>query len=256
MARPIYLVYPPESRRPGISRWICEITADMSADHDWGGWSLRPIPLRPDTSFKVSDLTSRVKPESGRGPVLFVVPAKSAPRKVAQDKLKDITVTDTTDPLSRAVLLRDLANLRDRFLSFVANSSLSVELPRRLVACILIVRKLHNQKKWGGNHDKNFLAGEDIPNGGGVDTVKDIARIVVNELSVRGILITKYGGRSGRQKYALNKKRRHDIELLKDGVCVKSIRDWAYKHHKDNKPMAVPWVNSAGTEPLSPTTTR
>ena len=227
----------------------------MSGDNDWDGWSLRPMELRRDTSFKVPDLTSRVKPVSGCGPVMFVVPAKGEPRKAAQDKLKHITVTDTTNPTNHGSLLRDLANLRDRFVSFVASRSLAVELPRRLIACILIVRKLHNQRKWGGNHNKNFLAGEDIPNGGGVDAVKDIADIVVNELSVRGILIRKYGGRSGRQKYALNKKRKQDIELLKNGVCAESIRDWAYKHHKDNKPMAAPWVNSAGTGPLPPTTT-
>ena len=53
---------------------------------------------------------------------------------------------------------------------------------------MLIVRKLYRYKYWGGAHNKNFIWGDDIANGRGVDPVfKDIAKDVANFLRLKGI---------------------------------------------------------------------
>ena len=225
---PIYLVHPPDSRFHGLSGWIQQIKVDMSSDPEWEGFSLRCMELRANAGFQVTDLTSRVIAEPG--PVLFFRQTQSHPRELAQEKLEDCTVTSITNPASKTDLLADLKALRDRFVGGGAERFL----PRRLVAIILIVRKLYNGKYWGGNHNKGFLKSDDIANGRGVSPdFKDIAATVANFLRITGILVAKKGGRRrGRrkeQKYALNTERRSDIESLVDGEYDESIRHWAFK---------------------------
>ena len=197
----------------------------MSGDPAWDGFPLRWIELRRDSGFRITDVTSRVGSELG--PVLFFRQAKSRPRAETQERLKDRTVTSITDPEDKTALLSDLGALRARF------ASGEPLLPRRLVAVILIVRKLYSGQYWGGSHEKNFIWSDAIANGRGVDpSFKDIAQTVANFLRGEGVLVPKWGGRTGRarkrQKYALNRERRTDIERLVDGVYDKSIRRWVY----------------------------
>ena len=99
-----------------------------------------------------------------------------------------------------------------------------------LSTIILIVRKLHSGKYWGGNHNKGFLKSDDIANGRGVSPdFKDITTAVANFLRIRGILVAKKGtgrrrGRRKEQKYALNTERRSDIESLVDIEYDEGIR--------------------------------
>ena len=140
------------------------------------------------------------------------------------------TVIQVTNPMNRAEFLADLRSLRDLF------ASGEPQLPRRLVATVLIVRKLCIQKYWGGSHEKNFIWGDEIANGRGVTPdYKDIAQDIANFLCLRGMLIAKYGsgkrkGRKGK-KYALNRQREEDIRRLANGDETRDerVNRWLYK---------------------------
>ena len=134
------------------------------------------------------------------------------------------TVVKITSPSNSTELWADLCQIRDLF------ASGEPFLPRRLVAAMLIVRKLHRHKYWGGANEKNFIWSDEIANGRGVEpTFKDIASGVANFLRLNGILIVKYGGgKKKRQKYALNPSRMADIQSFANhgNIADESVRRW------------------------------
>lgn len=178
-----------------------------------------------DNSFRVTDVLSRVGAELG--PVLVFAVAQSVPRQETLQRLARRTVAKATAPEDSTRLWTDLCEIRDLF---AAGEPL---LPRRLVAAMLIVRKFHRHKYWGGGHEKNFLWADEIANGRGVPPVfKDIARDIANFLYQKGILIVKYEGKKKKgQKYALNPARIEDItSLANDGtVSDPAVVHWFYK---------------------------
>ncbi len=221
---PIYIVHPPEVRFPGIEGWILDVEAVVSIDPDWAAYPLRWIPMRDDYAFRVTDVLSRVA--SALGPVLIFRSAQTALRQEVRQSLAGRTVVRFTEATDSTQLWSDLREVRDLF------ASGEPLLPRRLVAAMLIMRKLHRHKYWGGSHEKNFIWGDDIANGRGVDpTFKDIAQDVANFLRLKGFLLAKYGGGKKGQKYALNPSRIDDIRgLANDGkVSDASVQQWFYK---------------------------
>ena len=101
---------------------------------------------------------------------------------------------------------------------------------------MLIVRKLYRHKYWGGGHEKNFIWGDEIAKGRGVDPVfKDIAQDIANFLRVKEILVAKYGGGGTKgQKYALNPARIEDIRMLANEGLISdpSVEEWFYKDNR------------------------
>ena len=191
---PIYIVHPPELRFPGISEWLREAANATSDDPEWAAFPLHTIATREDLGFQVTDVLSRVASETG--PVLIFKSTQTSPRQQVRMRLARKTVVQVTDPVDCAELLGDLRSLRDLF------ASGEPQLHRRLVATVLIIRKLYTHKYWGGSHQKNFIWSDDIANGRGVaPDFKDIAQDVANFLYLRGILIAKYG--SGKRKALL-----------------------------------------------------
>ena len=221
---PIYIVHPPEVRFPGIEQWILDVEAVVSNDPDWAAYPRQWIAMREDHAFRVTDILSRVA--SVLGPVLIFRSAQTALRQEVRQRLSGRTVVRFTDATDSTQLWSDVREVRDLF------ASGEPLLPRRLLAAMLIVRKLHRHKYWGGSHEKNFIWGDDIANGRGVDpTFKDIAQDVANFLRLKGLLLAKYGGGRKGQKYALNPDRKDDIgRLANDGeVSDASVQQWFYK---------------------------
>lgn len=221
---PIYIVHPPEVRFPGIEGWIVDVEAVVSNDPDWTEYPLRWIQMRDDYAFRVTDILSRVA--SALGPVVIFRSAQTALRQEVRQRLSGRTVVRFTEAADSTQLWSDLREARDLF------ASGDPFLPRRLVAAMLIVRKLLRHKYWGGSHEKNFIWGDDIANGRGVDpTFKDIAQDVANFLRLKGLLLAKYGGGRKGQKYALNPERKDDIHrLANDGeVSEAAVQQWFYK---------------------------
>lgn len=221
---PIYVVHPSELRFPGIREWIRDVEGVVVNDAEWVAFPLRWIAMRDDYGFRVTDVLSRVGSELG--PVLIFGSAQTAPRREVRQSLVHKTVVKLTDPADSTHLWSDLRELRDVF------ASGEPFLPRRLVATMLIIRKLHRHKYWGGGHEKNFIWGDELANGRGVDpTFKDIAQDIANFLRLKGVLVVKYGGGKKGQKYALNPGRMDDIQsLANDGqVADVSVQHWFYK---------------------------
>lgn len=222
---PIYVVHPSELRFPGIGEWIRDVEGVVANDPQWVAFPLRWIAMRDDYGFRVTDVLSRVGSELG--PVLIFGSAQTAPRQEVRQRLARKTVVKVTDPADSTHLWSDLRELRDFF------ASGEPFLPRRLVAAMLIIRKLHRHKYWGGGHEKNFIWGAELANGRGVDpTFKDIAPEIANFLRLKGILVAKYGGgKTKGQKYALNPSRLDDIQsLANDGlVADEAVQRWVYK---------------------------
>ena len=223
---PIYIVHPPEQWFPGIGEWIRDVESIVSNDPEWVAFPLRWIKMRDDHGFRVTDILSRVG--SDLGPVLIFKGARTAPRQEVLQRLEGKTVAVVRNPSDSTELWSDLCMLRVQF------ASGEPFLSRRRVATMLIVRKLYRHDYWGGSHNKNFIWGDEIANGRGVDPAfKDIAQAVANFLLLRGILVAKYGHgkRKKRQKYALNSDRRDDIKgLANEGqILDMSVQHWFYK---------------------------
>jgi hypothetical protein len=222
---PVYVVHPSEKAFPGISEWISDVKSVVADDAAWDPFPIRWLPMADDNSFRVTDVLSRVGAELG--PVLVFAVAQSIPRQQTRQKLARRTVVKTTTSGDSTQLWNDLCEIRDLF------ASGQPHLPRRLVATMLIVRKLHRHKYWGGGNEKNFLWGDEIANGRGVSPAfKDIAQEIANFLRLKEILIVKYGGKGTKgQKYALNPSRIDDITALaNDGTASDpTIEQWFFK---------------------------
>jgi len=224
---PVYVVHPSEKGFPGISEWIGEIESVVADDTSWAPFPIRWICMGNDNSFRVTDVLSRVGSELG--PVLVFAVAQSVPRQQTVQHLARRTVVKLTAPGDSTQLWTDLCEIRDLF------ASGEPFLPRRLVAAMLITRKLHRHKYWGGGNEKNFLWGDELANGRGVPpTFKDIAPEIANFLYQKGILIVKYEGKRKKgQKYALNPARIDDVAALaNDGTASDpTVQQWFYKDH-------------------------
>ena len=223
---PIYIVHPPEQWFPGIGEWIRDVESTASNYPEWAAFPLRWIKMRDDHGFRVTDILSRVG--SDLGPVLIFGSAQAAPRQEVKQRLAGKTIVRVANPSDSTEMWSDLLELRNLF------ASGEPFLPRRRVATMLIVRKLHRCDYWGGSHNKNFIWSDDIANGRGVDPAfKDIAQAVANFLLLKGILVAKYGHgkRKKRQQYALNSDRRNDIQrLANEGqISDRSVQHWFYK---------------------------
>lgn len=222
---PVYVVHPSDKAFPGISHWIVEVEAVVEGDVAWASFPIRWLPMADDNSFRVTDVLSRVGTQLGA--VLLFDVAQAKPRQETRQRLARRTVVKTTSPGDSTQLWKDLCEIRDLF------ASGQPHLPRRMVATMLIVRKLHRHKYWGGGNEKNFLWGDEIANGRGVPpTFKDVAQDVANFLRLKEILIVKYGGKGTKgQKYALNPSRIDDITALaNDGTASDpTIEQWFVK---------------------------
>ncbi len=148
--------------------------------------------------FRVDELIRLV--ERQRGPVLVFDCANSRTMAICRQKLLRRSTVVSRFPQDETDLWATLCHAREQHLRG------EPQLPRKLVAAVLIVRKLMAGDYWGGENHKNFLYSDELAKGRGVDeTFRDIAPEVASILSQYSLLQTKYGGgRSGRQKYALN----------------------------------------------------
>ena len=97
--------------------------------------------MRDDYGFRVTDVLSRVGSELGA--VLIFGSAQAAPRQEVRQRLAGKTVVKLTEPADSTELWSDVREIKELF------ASGEPFLPRRLIATMLIVRKLYRHKSWG-----------------------------------------------------------------------------------------------------------
>lgn len=222
---PIYIVHPSELRFPDLSSWKSDIGGVVSADEDWAEYPIAWLSMRDDSTFQVTDVLSRVG--SQLGAVFIFEKAAFKLRQEVRERLAGKTVVMVEQPLDSTELWVRLCELREMF------ASGEPMLPRRLVATVLIVRKLYSHDYWGGANEKNFLWGDELAKGRGVDdSYKDIAQDVANYLRLKGLLQVKYGGKGTKgQKYALSPSCKGELVALANECQILSadVRQWCWK---------------------------
>jgi len=207
---PVYVIHPVELRFPGMSSFKDDIAEVIAAEPSWRDWEIVWISMDPQNWFRISDVASRIG--TTLGPVVIFSSAQGPVREQLRSKLQAKTVVVVTSGSESTALWQDIETAKQYFL---AGEPL---LPRKLVLAVLLVRKLIAGNYWGGSHEKKFIWVDELAKGRGVDeSFKDIAKEVANILTLKGVLIPKYGGnrpKRSRQKYAVNPERRHDVLAL------------------------------------------
>lgn len=201
----LYIIVPAAPYLPVIGDWKDEITATLQADPQWRGWSAHWIAMDGSNGFVVNDIKARVFQHLG--PVLVFDCARQGPLGLLQSALHSRTVVEIlTAPPTSTDLWEAIVEIRKK------HDSGEPFLPRKLIAAVLLVRKLYRGGYWGGTRNKNYLRGDDLANGRGVsEDFKDIILGVENDLYLHGIVIRK----GGALKCALNPKARHRIEEIR-----------------------------------------
>lgn len=203
----IYVLHPCVERWPPVLEWIADVESIVSCDAAWLGWTIQWVQTDKRGDFRADDLIRLV--ELNRGPILQFGETNAKPAAIIRQELQRRCVIELVSPTDSTALWAAMCDLRDKHLDGLPR------LPRRLVAAVLIVRKLVKHDYWGGSHEKNFLYADDLAKGRGVDeSFSDIAREVANTLAQHSILIGKYGGNGKRQKYALNISQKAAIDRI------------------------------------------
>lgn len=204
MSTPIYIIIPPKA-----SAWVAEVL-EILPKADWADFELIPIEMDHPNDFRVD----RVLPQILRrlGPAVVSDCAVKA-SQMLQTKLATKSVVCVRATLDSTDLWVHLDEARKRHLSGEPN------LPRKYVAAVCVVRKLARRRFWGGTNDKNHLYLENLVKGGIPPQVLGVIHETINDLTLNGILVAKYGTQSNDQKYALNKAKMNEIDrIIKSGV--------------------------------------
>jgi hypothetical protein len=202
----VYLVHPGPQQNPDLAGWIVEVEHLIRTVTDWDDWDLECIRYNDRNGFDVQPLFVRVlnKP----GPVVLLENVQQKPLADIREKLgihAVLLVESAADPTDLWAIVDDA---RQRHING------EPLLARKLVAAVLIVRKLRHGNHWGGNA-KGYLWHYDLAKGRGVpEQFSDIVGEVANDLLLQDILIYKTS--KGLKKYALNPERKAEIHAIAD----------------------------------------
>ena len=197
----IYLLHPANSV---IQQWIEEVREVLREDKKWKDRQIISLPYDSRNSFRISDVCARVG--SVNGPVILLEKVQTKPREQLRELLRYRTIVSVCSASCSDDIYQAVLESLDRF------EDGEPHLPRKLVAAILIVKKLYVQNYWAGR-DKGYVWGKDIKKGRGIPAeFVDIVDEVVNDLLNKGVLISKKS--CGKTKYALNKDRRIEISSI------------------------------------------
>ena len=190
-----------------MKEWVQEAWGVAEIDH--GGWEFRTFEYSRQNGFTVNDVYSQVMER--KGPILLCRPHQQGDYALLRDRISGRYEVRSTEVFDSA----DLIDPIERIVQ--AHENGEPTLPRKLACAILLIYKLHKGDWWGGeSKNKSFMWVADLAKGRGVDkSFVDIAPEVSNTLSQKGYLTTKPS--QGKKKYALNIKRKEDIEkILRD----------------------------------------
>lgn len=197
----LHIVRPLPLYLPVIDTWVAEVEAVIGVDAAWGGWSLHWILMDRENGFKATDVLARIL--QNPGPVVIFDSAQRKPLEILRSRLLRRSVVCVVCPSDSTELWASMCDIKGR------HESGEPLLPRKLVAAVLLVRKLYRGKYWGGTRNKNFMWTSDLAKGRGVpEEFQDIIQEVANDLFLSGLLIRK----GGLPKVALNPKRRREID--------------------------------------------
>ncbi len=168
------------------------------------GWNKVGIEADKQNSFCAQSVHSRVG--ANLGPIVVVGNLKQSAIAALRGRVSDRLVVEVCQ---FPAMPEDLI---DRFrLALEMHESGEPFLPERLVAALLLVRKLEKYHYWGGGaKDKSYLWADDVAKGRGIPaTLATIVKEVANQLALKGLLKTKRS--QGGTKYALEPKMRKEI---------------------------------------------
>ncbi len=200
----VYLLHPGPQSHPAIAGWIIEVEQFLRADPSWNEWDIDCVPYNERNGFDVQPLFARVL--RNPGPVLLLENVQSKPLGDLREKLRAHTIVLLKSPGDSTDLWEAVSEARRR------HEALEPLWSRKLVVAILIVRKLRNLRRWGGNA-KGYLWGYDLAKGRGLDEkFIDVASEVANTLFLHQVLIKKTS--QGLPKYALNPDRKDEVYAI------------------------------------------
>ncbi len=177
-----------------------DVVSVFLSDPDFDGWSVHWIEMDAANGFKALDVLARVTQQPG--PVIVFDCAQTKPLEILRSLLLTRSIICVVSPADSTELWASIADAKTK------HESGEPFLPRKLIAAVLLVRKLYRGKYWGGTRNKNFLWIADLAKGRGVsEDFQDIIADVANILFLNGVLIHK----GGKPKVALNPERRAEI---------------------------------------------
>lgn len=196
---PIVYVGHPVSQYPGdCAEWV---VACAQAPADLGGAEIKAFPYERNSSLNANEFCSRVR--KAPGPVLLLQNVQTKTVELIREKLGTLVPILVVSVGAIEELRATLMRVCDLHAQGLPHAPLDV------VVGLLMVRKLDQERMWGGNA-KGFMWADNIPKGRGLDA-KFEGRVphVLNMLYQRGIIVLKTS--QSQKKYALNQDRREEI---------------------------------------------
>lgn len=180
---------------PGMAACVNGALANVACRPEWAGWTHNLRCYDYSNSLVVNDLASAVVQRNG--PVLLLNPVQTPVIGLLRQKIGHLVVVQVVDAYDQPTLVDALCRTKGM------HESGEPQLPRKLVAAILLVHKLAKEKKWGGTRQKNFMWASDLPKGRGFDeSFADLLPSLISDLLAEGLLQSKTSQR--KKKYALN----------------------------------------------------
>lgn len=197
----LYLGHPVHQYE-GDTASLAKQCAQTPAAH--GNWSIRASQYEFNASLNIRDFCSLVLQTPG--PVLLLQPVQNKTLEGIRQRLTGRVPVEAQTIITLDDLRTAIIAVGQRF------DQGEPFLPLDVVVALLMLRKLDQERMWGGNA-KGYMWSADIPRGRGLDE-KYAARVslVLNILLQHKLLIQKTS--QSKKKYALNPNLREDIYAI------------------------------------------
>jgi hypothetical protein len=192
---------------PHIKEWVEDACAVVYAEDQFSEWTHKLIVADIHNGFNFLDVYSQVA--EVMGPVILLSSLKKGPIAGLMSKLKlgcivrhYEHINNATDIYSAVVETLTLHESGEPFI------------PLNLAIALLMLRKLIDGDRWGGDAtNKAYMWADDLGRGRGIpENLRGNVLNVANTLALKGLLKTK--GSQGKTKYALNPDARKQIHEL------------------------------------------
>jgi hypothetical protein len=206
----LFVVCPDERYAPDIKEWVEDACALVYAEDQFSEWTHKIITADLHNSFKFLDVYSQIA--EVMGPVILLGSLKTGPIAGLMSKLKLGCVVRHYEQINNAT---------DIYAAVVETLTLHESgepfIPLNLAVALLMLRKLIDNDRWGGDASyKAYMWADDLGRGRGIpEDFRGNVPGIANTLALKGLLKTKRS--QGKTKYALNPDARKQIyDLLND----------------------------------------
>jgi hypothetical protein len=219
MAAYLYLCHPGDFHFPGMCEWVQAAIEAVGGEAGWQDYRLQPREYDKNCSLSIQQLCAEVT--ARRGPVLFLRPIQNKVFDTVQQRLGSRVTVLLHDASDVSEVLAGLQRIRE------IHESGEPHLARRLVVALLVLRKLEQEKMWGGRN-KGYMWADELPKGRGVkEEYGDGLDHILNLLYQHQLIISKKSGARGGSgtKWACNPENRDGVyEALRSRTFKETLR--------------------------------